>query len=90
MPMEDEDMALFLLTLLPWSYANFITTLIHGPNTITRSDITVSLLSYDQREKKWHGYGAGSIEGMSMVVRCNQGGKKEKAKKIRRSKVLSL
>ncbi|KAK1660668.1 hypothetical protein QYE76_048827 [Lolium multiflorum] len=48
---EDEDMALLMLTSLPKSYKGLVVTLTYGKTIITSSEVQTSLLSYDQREK---------------------------------------
>lgn len=73
-------MVTLLLTSLPWSYANLIATLIYGKTITVVSEITATLLSYEQREKESTTEGAGSNEGVDLATRYNQGNKKEKEK----------
>lgn len=78
--MEDEDVVLLLLALLPQSYAILSTTLTNGKTIVVASEITTTLLSYNQRERKSTAEGAGSRQGVGLATRYTQGGRKEKDK----------
>jgi hypothetical protein len=62
-----------LLTSLPWSYANLITTLIYGKSIAIVSEIIAALLLYEQREKESTTEGAGSNEGVDLATRRRRG-----------------
>ncbi|KAM1562238.1 hypothetical protein ACFX1Z_005269 [Malus domestica] len=49
---EEEDKALLLLTSLPDSYENLMTTLLHGKDTVSLEQVQASLVSYDTQKKK--------------------------------------
>ena len=79
---EDEDRAILMLTSLPKSYKGLVVTLTYGKTSITASEVSTSLLSYDQREKKTSedSNSAGAIDGQAFFVKNNNGGKSKKKK----------
>ena len=65
---EDEDRAILMLTSLPKSYKGLVVTLTYGKTSITASEVTTALLSYDQREKKTEdSTSAGATDRKSVV-----------------------
>lgn len=48
---EEEDQALLLLTSLPDSYENIITTILYGKNTLKMEEVESTLLSHEKRRK---------------------------------------
>ncbi|CAL9006776.1 unnamed protein product, partial [Prunus brigantina] len=48
---EEEDKALILLTSLPDSYENLVTTLLYGKDTVSLEQVQTSLVSHDIRRK---------------------------------------
>jgi hypothetical protein len=78
---EDEDRAILMLTSLPKSYKGLVVTLTYGKTSITASEVTTTLLSYDQREKKTEdSTSTGAANGQAFFVKNNNGGKSKKKK----------
>ncbi|KAL6199900.1 hypothetical protein ACLB2K_029682 [Fragaria x ananassa] len=48
---EEEDQALLLLTSLPDSYENIITTILYGKDTLKMEEVESTLLSHEKRRK---------------------------------------
>ena len=48
---EEEDQALLLLTSLPDSYENIITTILYGKDTLKMDEVESTLLSHEKRKK---------------------------------------
>ncbi|CAL9015226.1 unnamed protein product, partial [Prunus brigantina] len=49
---EEEDKALILLTSLPDSYENLVTTLLYGKDTVSLEQVQTSLVSHDIQKKR--------------------------------------
>ncbi|KAL0411272.1 UNVERIFIED_CONTAM: hypothetical protein Slati_3716900 [Sesamum latifolium] len=65
---KDEDRAMILFCLLPFSYEHLVTTLTYGKETIKVDEITAALLAHNQ----WKQNAGESSHGDSIYVKGNQ------------------
>jgi hypothetical protein len=77
---KNEDKALLVLTFLPLSYKNLVTTLTYGKTTVIAREVTTTLLSYDQRGKM------SVVDGVEISEREGLGGEVQSWWEIREDK----
>lgn len=79
--MDNKDMVVCLIYLLPLSYEHLVMTLTRAKETISVSEVTAVLLVHNQCKKKHILEEARTSECMFLEVRYNKGVKHEKHKK---------